>query len=211
MVDVRAETAPHRVYRFGPFEFAPREGELRRNDRRVRVQDQPLRILQALVERPGEVVRREELQRELWPADTFVDFDMGLNTAMRKLRQALGDDADRPRYVETLARRGYRFVAAVAVAEVGAAGAAGAVAAVAGAGIAGESVAAGPVAAGPVREDEIDWDFWVSMANPPAGDGIRGKDGMRERLLRRRGVLLIATGAAGVALGALTMAALHGF
>jgi DNA-binding winged helix-turn-helix (wHTH) protein/Tol biopolymer transport system component len=102
-----------RVFRFGPFELQEHEGELRKNGARVRLQDQPLRVLAELVANAGRVVTREELQQKLWPADTFVDFDVGLNTAIRKLRQALGDDADEPRYIETLARRGYRFLAPV--------------------------------------------------------------------------------------------------
>ena len=87
-----------RVFRFGPFELQEHEGELRKNGARVRLQDQPLRVLAELVANAGRVVTREELQQKLWPADTFVDFDVGLNTAIRKLRQALGDDADEPRY-----------------------------------------------------------------------------------------------------------------
>src|SRR4029078_10805312 len=81
---------------------------------KISLQDQPFRLLALLLERAGEVVTREELRDKLWPADTFVDFDHSLNTAVRKLREALGDSAETPRYVETLARRGYRFVAPVA-------------------------------------------------------------------------------------------------
>jgi DNA-binding winged helix-turn-helix (wHTH) protein len=88
-------------------------GELRKNGARVRLQEQPFQILAILLERPGDVVTREELRQRLWPADTFVDFDHSLNTAVNKLREALGDSASNPRYVETLARRGYRFLAAV--------------------------------------------------------------------------------------------------
>ena len=80
---------------------------------RVRLQEQPFQVLAFLVERAGEVVTREELRQKLWPADTFVDFDHSLNTAVNKLREALGDSASSPRYVETLARRGYRFLASV--------------------------------------------------------------------------------------------------
>jgi cholera toxin transcriptional activator len=86
-------------------------GELRKNGARIRLQEQPFQILVLLLERPGEVVTREELRQKLWPADTFVDFDHSLNTAVNKLREALGDSASSPRYVETLARRGYRFLA----------------------------------------------------------------------------------------------------
>jgi len=104
-------TEPDRVFRFGPFELSEREGELRKNGVRIKLQEQPFRVLVELVASAGKVVSREELQQRLWPADTFVDFDVGLNTAIRKLRQSLNDDAEEPRYIETLARRGYRFVA----------------------------------------------------------------------------------------------------
>jgi Tol biopolymer transport system component/DNA-binding winged helix-turn-helix (wHTH) protein len=93
-----------------------REGELRKNGTRIRLQEQPFRVLVELAANAGKMVAREELQQKLWPADTFVDFDTGLNTAIRKLRQALNDNADEPRYIETLARRGYRFIAPVEVA-----------------------------------------------------------------------------------------------
>src|SRR5215467_14163991 len=102
-----------RSFRFGPFELSERDGELRKNGVRIKLQEQPFRVLVELVANAGKVVSREDLQQKLWPADTFVDFDTGLNTAIRKLRQALTDDADEPRYIETLARRGYRFVAPV--------------------------------------------------------------------------------------------------
>src|SRR5215469_13393066 len=106
-------TERDRVFRFGPFELSEREGELRKNGVRIKLQEQPFRVLLELVANPGKVVSREELQQKLWPVDTFVDFDVGLNNAIRKLRQALNDDADNPRYIETLAKRGYRFVAPV--------------------------------------------------------------------------------------------------
>jgi TolB-like protein/DNA-binding winged helix-turn-helix (wHTH) protein/Tfp pilus assembly protein PilF len=99
--------------RFGPFEAHLRSGELRKHGIRIRLQDQPFQILAALLERPGDLVTREELRARLWPSDTFVDFDHGLNTAINKLREALGDSAETPRYIETLARRGYRFIAPV--------------------------------------------------------------------------------------------------
>jgi DNA-binding winged helix-turn-helix (wHTH) protein len=83
------------------------------NGSRVRLQDQPFQILISLLERPGEVITREELRSRLWPADTFVDFDHSLNAAVRRLRDALGDSADTPRFVETVARRGYRFIAPI--------------------------------------------------------------------------------------------------
>jgi DNA-binding winged helix-turn-helix (wHTH) protein/WD40 repeat protein len=99
--------------RFGIFEADLRAGELRRSGSKVRLQDQPFQVLAMLLERPGQIVTREELQTRLWPADTFVDFDHGLNAAIKRLRDALGDSAENPRFVETLARRGYRFVAPV--------------------------------------------------------------------------------------------------
>src|SRR5574337_953882 len=88
-------------YRFGVFEADARAGELRQAGRRVRLQEQPFQVLVALLERAGEVVTREELRQRLWPADTFVDFEDGLNTAINKLRQSLGDSAENPRFVET--------------------------------------------------------------------------------------------------------------
>jgi TolB-like protein/DNA-binding winged helix-turn-helix (wHTH) protein/Tfp pilus assembly protein PilF len=99
--------------RFGVFELDPESGELRKQGLKVRLQEQPFQILQILLERPGNVVTREELQQRVWPANTFVDFDQGLYNATKKLREALGDSADNPRYVETLSRRGYRFIGTV--------------------------------------------------------------------------------------------------
>jgi cholera toxin transcriptional activator len=101
------------VVRFGVFELDTTAGELRKNGVRLRLQEQPLQILALLLERAGNVVTREELRQKLWPADTFVDFDHSLNTAVNKIREALGDSAASPRYVETQARRGYRFIAPV--------------------------------------------------------------------------------------------------
>jgi DNA-binding winged helix-turn-helix (wHTH) protein/Tol biopolymer transport system component len=105
-----AETA---TIRFGIFEVDRRSGELRRNGVRVKLQEQPFQILLTLLERPGEVVTREELRGRLWTEDTYVDFDHSLNAAVRRLRDALGDSAESPRFVETVARRGYRFLAPV--------------------------------------------------------------------------------------------------
>jgi eukaryotic-like serine/threonine-protein kinase len=99
-----------RTIRFGVFEVNPRSGELRKAGTRIRLQDQPFKVLLALLERPGEVVTRDELQRRIWPEESFGDFDHGVHVAIAKLRTALGDSADVPRYVETLPRRGYRFV-----------------------------------------------------------------------------------------------------
>src|ERR1700719_4135090 len=99
--------------RFGVFELDLRAGELRKHGLRVRLQEQPFQVLATLLLHPGEVVTREELQKKLWPADTFVDFDHGLNKTINKIREALGDSAESPRFVETVARRGYRFLAEV--------------------------------------------------------------------------------------------------
>src|SRR5262245_16849738 len=104
---------------FGVFEVDLRAGELRKHGLRVRLQQQPFQVLAMLLARPGDVVTREELQRTLWSADTFVDFDHGLNKAINKVREALGDSADTPRFVETVARRGYRFLADVRMADAG--------------------------------------------------------------------------------------------
>src|SRR4051812_41367421 len=93
--------------RFGAFEADLTTGELWRSGTRLRLQEQPFQVLGMLLARPGELVTREELRQKLWPADTFVDFDHSLNTAINKLRDALGDSAGDPRYIETLARRGY--------------------------------------------------------------------------------------------------------
>ena len=103
------EIRTSQIIRFGSFEVDLRSGELRRNGAGVRLQRQPFQVLVKLLERPGEVVTREELRITLWPADTFVDFDHGLNAAVKRLRDALGDSAENPQFVETLARRGYRF------------------------------------------------------------------------------------------------------
>jgi cholera toxin transcriptional activator len=102
-----------RLVRFGVFELDLSAGELRKSGVKLRLQGQPFQVLTLLLERSGEVVTREELQQKLWPSDTFVDFDHSLNTAINKVREALGDSASSPRYVETLARRGYRFIAPV--------------------------------------------------------------------------------------------------
>lgn len=102
-----------KVARFGLFELDLSAGELRKSGVKLRLQGQPFQVLALLLERAGEVVTREELQQKLWPSDTFVDFDHSLNTAINKVREALGDSASSPRYVETLARRGYRFIAPV--------------------------------------------------------------------------------------------------
>src|SRR3954447_20023555 len=99
--------------RFGPFEVDFSTSELRRSGSRVRIQEQQLRLLEILLEQPGDLVTRERLQDRLWPSDTFVDFERSLNAAVAKLRQALHDSADQPVYIETVARKGYRFIAPV--------------------------------------------------------------------------------------------------
>ena len=98
-------------YRFGPFEICLQTGELSKNGRRIHLQRKPFEILASLLEQAGRLVTRESLRQRLWQADTFVDFDNGLNTALSKLRQALGETAERPRYIETFEGRGYRFLA----------------------------------------------------------------------------------------------------
>jgi Tol biopolymer transport system component/DNA-binding winged helix-turn-helix (wHTH) protein len=111
-VPVSADPSP-RIIRFSTFEVNFHTGELRQRGQKVRLQEQPLQVLAALLERPGDLVTREQLRSKLWPADTFVDFDHSLNTAIKRLRDALGESAERPIFVETVARRGYRFIAPV--------------------------------------------------------------------------------------------------
>jgi DNA-binding winged helix-turn-helix (wHTH) protein len=107
------DTRPARRYRFGVFEVDSTTGELRRKGVRVKLHSQPFQVLFMLLERPGEMLTREEICRELWPDGTFVDYEHGVNSAVNRLREALGDKASNPRFVETLARRGYRFLAPV--------------------------------------------------------------------------------------------------
>src|ERR1700677_2391480 len=102
-------------FRFGVFEVDVRNGELTRQGKRLSLQEQPFRLLVMLIERPGELVSREEVRQRLWP-QTIVDFDHGLNKAISKIRDALGDSAENPRFIQTVARRGYRFLADVMVA-----------------------------------------------------------------------------------------------
>src|SRR6516225_2235147 len=102
-----------RIIRFGMFEIDLHSAELRRNGLKVRLQEQPFQVLAMMLERPGELVTREELRSRLWSADTFVDFDHSLNAAIKRLRDALGESAEAPVFIETLARRGYRFIAPV--------------------------------------------------------------------------------------------------
>src|SRR5437588_13047715 len=104
-----------RSVRFGQFEMDEHARELRKEGIKVRLQEQPLQILQILLEHPGKVVTREDLKKRIWPSDTFVDFDHGINNAIKRLREALADTAETPRYIETLPRRGYRFIAGIDV------------------------------------------------------------------------------------------------
>ena len=132
---MKSNTIPSGILQFGNYELHLRAGELFKGGTKIRLQQQPFQVLAILLEQAGEVVTREELQKRVWPADTFVDFDHGLNTAIKKLRQALNDDSENPRFIETLPRRGYRFIASVhgspAAVGVAAAAAAAAVADVA--------------------------------------------------------------------------------
>src|SRR6201987_3241721 len=102
-----------RAVKFGVFEADLAARELRKNGTKIRLQDQPFQVLALLLENAGQVETREDLRQKLWPADTFVDFDNGLNTCINKIREALGDSSENPRLVETLPRRGYRFVGAI--------------------------------------------------------------------------------------------------
>src|SRR5580658_3627742 len=103
------------VVRFGTFEVALQSGELRKAGVKIRVQQQPMKLLEILLERPGEVITREELRSRVWANESFGDFDQAVNIAIAKLRSALGDSAENPRYIETLPKRGYRFIAEVAI------------------------------------------------------------------------------------------------
>jgi cholera toxin transcriptional activator len=109
------QNSPTRIYRVGPFEADEKTGELRKQGRRLALQGQPLQVLLMLLNHPGQLVTRTEIQQALWPDGTFVDFDHGLNTAINKIREALGDSAANPQFVETLAKRGYRFIAPVEI------------------------------------------------------------------------------------------------
>ena len=112
------ESAQRRLYRFGLYEADVASGELRKNGVKQKIQGQPFEVLVALLERPHQVISREDLRARLWPEDTFVDFDHSLNTAINKVRDVLGDTAANPRFLETLPKRGYRFIAPVQVQEI---------------------------------------------------------------------------------------------
>src|SRR3954452_10971821 len=101
------------IFQFGVFELNPRTRELRKHGVKLKLQDQPAEILALLLEHAGDVVQREDIKSRLWPERTYVDFDNAINSAIRKLRDALGDSPENPRFIETLARRGYRFIAPV--------------------------------------------------------------------------------------------------
>src|SRR5438874_5444823 len=158
------EVRSRSILRFGVFEVDVRSGELRKQGGRIKLQEQPFHVLTVLLQRPGEVVTREELRNQNWPADTFVDFDNSLNTAINKLREALGDSADSPRFIETLPRRGYRFITPV----TGVDGAAG-------------GTAAGVSAATPIRGRKIA----VTVAVVVLATGIAGGLLWRARQPRR--------------------------
>src|SRR5271169_331803 len=111
---MHTSTFSTKILRFGVFEVDPRAGELRKHGLRLKLPEQPLQILIVLLEKPGEIITRDELRSRLWQGDTFVDFDHGLNNAVMKLREVLGDSSENPRFVETIPRRGYRFIAPVA-------------------------------------------------------------------------------------------------
>src|SRR2546423_2553832 len=107
------DSTQKRMAQFGPYQADLRTGELRKHGIRLRLQEQPFQVLAMLLANPGELVTREQLQKRLWPGDTFVDFDHGLNTAINKLREVLSDSSATPKYIETLPRRGYRFLGTV--------------------------------------------------------------------------------------------------
>jgi DNA-binding winged helix-turn-helix (wHTH) protein len=114
----RTSTAARAIYHFAEFEVRAESGEIFRNGERVRVQEQSLQVLLALLENPGGLISRDRLRERLWPQGTYVDFEHSLNASVKRLRTALGDDADCPRYIETLPKRGYRLVADVATTQV---------------------------------------------------------------------------------------------
>ena len=114
VIEKRMEAAPSaNAVGFGPFRLDLKAGELHKDGRRIRLQEQPFQVLKMLLERPGEVVTRQAIRQKLWPNDTIVEFDHSINAAIKKLRSALGDSAEEPRFVETVARRGYRLMVLV--------------------------------------------------------------------------------------------------
>src|SRR5439155_13391045 len=147
---MQPSASPSIPIRFGPFEVDLAATELRKRGRKVPLQDQPFKVLALLVQRPGDLVSREELQRALWPSDTFGEFDEGLNKAVQKLRQALDDSSDNPRFIETLPRKGYRFIAAVESSIEGAAATASQ-----------PAPAAGPPSVEPIKRRRADVWAWL--------------------------------------------------
>src|ERR1700726_1861273 len=113
---MQATSPPTVIFHFGIFQLDLRAGELHKAGVKVKLQDQPFRVLALLVDHAGQVVTREELRQKVWPSNVYVDFDQGLNNAIKKLREALGDSADSPRLIETVARHGYRFISPVGAA-----------------------------------------------------------------------------------------------
>jgi DNA-binding winged helix-turn-helix (wHTH) protein len=170
--------SPSSPIRFGAFELDVESGQLLRNRRAVRLKPQPFKLLHLLSSRPGDVVTREEIRQLLWGADTFVDFEQGVNTAIKQIRDALNEDADQPLYVETIPKRGYRFIAPV------------------------ESAAPAPAPAAPGRLSALRTDLklhkalWLNIAELRLAD-------VRRRKLRRRIyiALVISAGVLGVGAG----------
>src|SRR5437762_11930329 len=147
---MQPSASPSIPIRFGPFEVDLAATELRKRGRKVPLQDQPFKVLALLVQRPGDLVSREELQRALWPSDTFGEVDEGLNKAVQKLRQALDDSSDNPRFIETLPRKGYRFITAVESSIEGAAATASQ-----------PAPAAGPPSVEPIKRRRADVWAWL--------------------------------------------------
>src|ERR1700756_175357 len=142
------------IVRFGTYEVSLQSGEMRKGGVRIKVQQQPMKLLEILLERPGEVVTREELRSRLWPHESFGDFDQAVNIAIAKLRSALGDSAENPRYIETLPKRGYRFIADVSFVDAD------------GRVRRPESVSAGPAVTEPVHQPQSN-----GLAIPPVATG----------------------------------------
>ena len=153
---MQSSPASPNAIRFGLFEADLSAGELRKRGRKIPLQDQPFRVLTLLLQRPGELVSREEFQKALWPGDTFVEFDEGLNKAIQKLRQALDDSSDNPRFIETLPRKGYRFIASVDRTASGAGAAQAQPTPV-------DGDAVSPPAVGPVKQRNMEVLAWVLL------------------------------------------------
>lgn len=169
------ERLSRRLFRFGVFEADERTQELRKQGRRLSLQGQPLQVLLLLLDRPGELVSRAEFQQRLWPDGTFVDFDHGLNTAVNKIREALGDSASNPRFVETLARRGYRFIAQVEEVRTGTGGS--------------QQESTGAAAQGVLSEPGSEPATAESAAEFPAGENSDSSEPRRAASIRSRRLL----------------------